>query len=89
MFHNKEDSIVQSCKIKANLTFRGRGLTIPRQKNSDMLSLSSLECTCRKFSKQPRENLGIEKVVPQTEFKAKIGYIRYDNQCNANIPGMH
>jgi hypothetical protein len=64
-------------------------LTIPRQKNSDMLSLSSLECTCRKFSKQPRENLGIEKVVPQTEFKAKIGYIRYDNQCNANIPGMH
>jgi hypothetical protein len=89
MFHNKEDSIVQSCKIKANLTFKERGLTIPRQKNSDMLSLSSLECTCRKFSKQPRENLGIEKVVPQTEFKAKIGYIRYDNQCNANRPGMH
>jgi len=48
-----------------------------------MLSLSSLECTCRKFSKQPRENIGIEKVVPQTECKAKIGYIRYDNQCNA------
>jgi hypothetical protein len=53
-----------------------------------MLSLSSLECTCRKFSKQPKENLGIEKVVPQIECKAKIGYIRYDNQCNANIPGM-
>jgi hypothetical protein len=31
----------------------------------------------------------IEKVVPQTECKAKIGYIRYDNQCNATIPGMH
>jgi hypothetical protein len=54
-----------------------------------MLSLSSLECTCRNFSKQPRENLGIENVVPQTECKEKIGYIRYDNQCNANIPSMH
>jgi hypothetical protein len=21
--------------------------------------------------------------------KVKIGYVRYDNQCNANIPGMH
>jgi tetrahydromethanopterin S-methyltransferase subunit A len=51
-----------------------------------MLSLSSLECTCRKFSKQPRENLGIENVVPQIECRAKI---RYDNQCNAIIPGMH
>jgi hypothetical protein len=28
-------------------------------------------------------------VFPQTEYKAQIGYIRYDNQCNANIPGMH
>jgi hypothetical protein len=56
-------------------------LTIPRQKSSDMLSLSSLECIYRKFSKQPRENLGIKKVVPQTECKARIGYIRYDNQC--------
>jgi hypothetical protein len=64
-------------------------LTIPRQKSSDMLSLSSLECTYRKFSKQPRENLGIEKVVPQTECKEKIGYIKYANQFNANIPGMH
>jgi hypothetical protein len=54
-----------------------------------MLSLSSLECTCRKLSKQPRENIGIEKVVPQTECKEKIGYIRFDNQRNANIPGMH
>jgi hypothetical protein len=54
-----------------------------------MLSLSSLECTCRKFSKQPRENLGIKKVVPQTECKTKIGYRRYGNQCNANIPSMH
>jgi len=36
-----------------------------------MLSLSSLECTCRNFSKQPRENLGIEKVVPRIEYKAK------------------
>jgi hypothetical protein len=53
-----------------------------------MLSLSSLECTCIKFSKQPRENLGIEKMVPQTECKAKIGYIRYDNQCNANRPSI-
>jgi len=54
-----------------------------------MLPLSSLECTCRNFSKQPRENLGIEKVVPPTEWKEKIGYIRYDNQCNENILGMH
>jgi hypothetical protein len=54
-----------------------------------VLSLSSLEFTCRKFSTQPRENLGIEKVVPQTECKVKIGYIKYDNQCNANIPCMH
>jgi len=54
-----------------------------------VLSLPSLECTCRKFSKQPRENQGIEKVVPQTECKEKIWYIRYDNQYNANIPGMH
>jgi hypothetical protein len=54
-----------------------------------MLSLSSLECTCRKFSKQPRENLGKENVVSQIECKTKIGYIRYDNQCNANIPSMH
>jgi hypothetical protein len=54
-----------------------------------MLSLSSLECTCGKYSKQPRENLGIEDVVPQTKCKEKIGYIRYDNHCNANIPSMH
>jgi hypothetical protein len=54
-----------------------------------MLPLSSLECTSIKFSKQPREKLGIENVVPQTKCKAKIWYIRYDNQCNANIPGMH
>jgi hypothetical protein len=74
---------------KSKPVFKESGLTIPRQKSNDMLSLSSLDCTCRKFSKQPRENLGIEKVVPQTECKTKIGYIRYDNQCNANIPGMH
>jgi hypothetical protein len=54
-----------------------------------MLSLSSLECTCINFWKQPRENLDIENVVPQTKCKEKIGYKRYDNQCNANIPGMH
>jgi aspartate/glutamate racemase len=42
-----------------------------------------------KFLKGGIENLGIEKVVPQTECKAKIGYIIYDNQCNANILGMH
>jgi hypothetical protein len=35
------------------------------------------------------KNLGIENVVPQTECKEKIGCIRYDNQCKANIPGMH
>jgi hypothetical protein len=54
-----------------------------------MLSLSSLEYTWKNFSKQPRENVGIGKAVLQTECKAKIGYIRYDNQCNANIPGIH
>jgi hypothetical protein len=64
-------------------------LTIPRQKSNDMLSLSSLEYTRKNFSKQRRENVVIEKVVLQTECKAKIGYIRYDNQCNANIPGMY
>jgi hypothetical protein len=45
-------------------------LTIPRQKSSDMLSLSFKKCTSRNFSKQLRENLGIEKV-PQTECKEK------------------
>jgi hypothetical protein len=54
-----------------------------------MLSLSSLECTCKNFSKQQRENLGIERVVPRTECKEKIEYIRYDNQCKANILGMY
>jgi hypothetical protein len=29
MFYNKNDSIVEVCKIKVNLTFRERGLTIP------------------------------------------------------------
>jgi hypothetical protein len=52
---------------KSKPDLRERVLTVPRQKSSDMLSLSSLECTYRKFSKQPRENLGIEKVFPQTE----------------------
>jgi hypothetical protein len=28
MLHNKDDSIVQACKVKANLT-SGRGLTVP------------------------------------------------------------
>jgi hypothetical protein len=41
----------------------------------------------QKFLKPTKRNLGIEKVVPES--KAKIGYIRYDNQCNVNIPGMH
>jgi len=58
---------------KSKHVLREKGLTILRQKINDMLSLSSLKCTCRKFSKQPRENLGIENVVPQTECKAKIG----------------
>jgi hypothetical protein len=53
-----------------------------------MLSLLSLECTCRKFSKQPRENLGIEKAVPQIECKAKIGYDMI-NYAMQNIPDMH
>jgi hypothetical protein len=56
----------------------------------DVIEYCSYWCTRgRNFSKQPRENLGIENVVPQTECKVKIGYIRYDNQCNANLPGMH
>jgi hypothetical protein len=29
MLYNKEDSIVQACKIKANLTYRERGLIVP------------------------------------------------------------
>jgi len=53
-----------------------------------MLSLSSLECNCRKFSKQPRENLGIENVVPQTECKEKIGHDMI-NYAMQNIPDMH
>jgi hypothetical protein len=65
-----------------------RGLTISRQKSRDMLSFPSLECTCRKFSKQPRENLGLEKVVPQTKCRAKIGYDMIKNAMQ-NIPDMH
>jgi hypothetical protein len=57
---------------KSKHVLRKRGLTIPRQKSNDMFSLSSLECTCRKFSKQPRENLGIEK-------KCSFACTRYDN----------
>jgi hypothetical protein len=69
----------------------GRGLEIPRLKSSNPTCFNCYpqKKYLQKFLKTTRENMGIEKVVPQTECKAKIGYIRYDNQCNGNVPGMH
>jgi hypothetical protein len=64
MLKRKRTYVYKKHVGKSKPVLRERGLTIPRQKSSDMLSLSSLKCTCKKFSKQPRENLGIENVVP-------------------------
>jgi len=66
MVKSKEDSIVQACKVKANLT-SGRGLI--EKQPLDVLFLSSLYFTCRISSRQIRGNIGIEKMVPKQHAK--------------------
>jgi hypothetical protein len=64
MLHNKEDSIIQACKVKADLT-SGREFdsTMIEKQSLDVLFLSSLFNTCRISSRQTRGNIGIEKMV--------------------------